>query len=143
MSSTKQVQLAVLLLLAAAVLADTPARADPTTRNASGTARLTPPATSDEPNASGQAKFNGLRIRNPSFGWVATGDLTVTCRALTPGATYRTTAGSFTASTTGTGTVTGLWGWPGSIIVTVAREEPQDDGSVELIVVLEGTMKVH
>ena len=141
MSSTKQAQLAVLLLVAAAVLADTPALAAP--KKASGTAQLTPPATSDEPNASGQAKFDGLWIRNPSFGWVATGDLTVTCRGLTPGATYRTTAGRFTASTAGTGTVTGPWGWPPSIIVTVAREVSQADESVELIVVLEGTMRVH
>ena len=87
--------------------------------------------------------------RLPVFGygirkWGGTyiGDLTVTCGGLTPGATYRTSAGSFRASTTGNGTATVTGIYPPSNI-SVAREETQADGSVELIVVLEGTLKVH
>ena len=142
MCSTKRVQLVVLFLIAAALLAGTPARAAPQRTEASGTALLKPPATSDEPKASGRATFTGLWLRDPQMGWYVFGDLTVTCGGLTPGATYRTSAGSFTASTTGTGTATVRWIYPPSII-SVAREEAQADGSVEIIVVLEGTLKVH
>ena len=71
------------------------------------------------------------------------GDLTVTRKGLTPYATYRTDAGSFTASATGSGTAkaTGVYLQGGvPVPVTVAREEPQADGSVKLTVVLEGTL---
>jgi hypothetical protein len=139
MSSMKRVQLVLLVVVAAALLAATPALA--ARKKASGTARLTPPATSDEPEASGQAWFTGSWFEDHRM-WYVYGDLTVTCTGLTPGATYRTTAGSFTASPTGEGTATIRGICPPSWI-SVAREEAQVDESVELIVVLEGTMSVH
>ena len=141
MCFTKRVRLVVLLVVAAALLAGTPALAAP--KKAGGTAPLKPPGTSDEPNASGRAKFAGLWVQDPGLGWYAVGDLTVTCGGLTPGATYRTTAGSFTASTTGEGTATIGCVIFGSLFISVAREEAQPDGSVERVVVLEGTLKVR
>ena len=142
MSTVKRVRLAVLFLIAAALLAGTASLAAPQRTKASGTALLKPPATSDEPKASGRAAFTGLWARDPQMGWYVFGDLTVTCGGLTPGATYRTSAGSFRASTTGNGTATVTGIYPPSNI-SVAREETQADGSVGLSVVLEGTLKVR
>jgi hypothetical protein len=145
MSSMKRIRLAVLFLITAALLAATRADAGPwiPTKKASGTARLTPPATSDEPTASGQAKFTGRWVRNYFGALEVFGNLTVTCGGLTPGATYHTSAGSFTASPTGDGTATGIYGGYPSLRISVAREEVQADGSVVLIVVLEGTLKIR
>ena len=102
MRSMKLFQLAVLFLIAAAVLAGTPALA-------ATNAKLTP--TGVEPSASGQARLAETTGLYPNF----YGHLSVSCRGLTPGATYYfwatvyhdpygwTWTWPFTASATGTG----------------------------------------
>ena len=100
MSTMKRVRLAVLFLIAAAFFVATPALA-------ATNAKLTP--TGVEPSASGQARLAETTGFPPHF----YGHLSVSCRGLTPGATYYFwAAGSlylwpFTASATGTGKADG------------------------------------
>jgi hypothetical protein len=103
----KRARLAVLFLIVAALLAGTPALAS--THNV----KLTP--TGVEPGASGQARLAETTGFYPNF----YGHLSVSCKGLTPGATYYFWASAphlyggwtytwpFTASPTGTGKADG------------------------------------
>jgi len=107
MSSMKRVRLAVVFLIVAALLAGTPALAG--THNV----KLTP--TGVEPSASGQARLAETTGLYPNF----YGHLSVSCKGLTPGATYYfwatvyrypygwTYTWPFIASATGTGKADG------------------------------------
>ena len=106
MSTMKRVRLAVLLLIAAAFFVATPALA-------ATNAKLTP--TGVEPSASGQARLAETTGLPSHFH----GHLSVSCKGLTPGATYYFWASApllyggwtytwpFTASATGTGKADG------------------------------------
>ena len=63
------------------------------------TAKLTPVPESDEPDASGVAKVSGANRVYVWGGYYYEGNLTVTFRGLTPGATYSTPAGGFSHGT--------------------------------------------
>jgi hypothetical protein len=67
------------------------------------TAKLTPVPESDEPDASGVAKVSGANRVYVWGGYYYEGNLTVTCRGLTPGAAYSTPAGKFVADVNGNG----------------------------------------
>jgi hypothetical protein len=102
MSSMTQVRLAVVLLIAAAVLANGAA----TALGAGGP--LTP--TGDEPNASGTVNFTGLKYASTGeFPYVYYScNLSVTCGGLTPGAVYAVNyLGRFTADANGNGAIKG------------------------------------
>ena len=106
MSTMRPVLLTVVFLIAAALVAGTSALA-------STNAKLTP--TGIEPSASGQARLAETTGLYPNF----YGHLSVSCRGLTPGATYYfwatvyhdpygwTFTWPFTASATGTGKADG------------------------------------
>jgi hypothetical protein len=82
MSSMKRVRLAFLFLIAAALLAGTPALAAGSTRT--GSVELTP--VGDEPGASGHASFSTWR--DPRSGnWWCSGR--VSCEGLRPGVLYQ------------------------------------------------------
>jgi hypothetical protein len=140
MRSKKLFHVGVLFLVAAALIAATPAVASAKRTIVTGATLLKPADTSDEPKASGRATFTGTWVWvsyvYPDVGvWYMFGGLT---------ATYQTSAGSFTASATGTGTATAtVISIDPPQTVYVAREEPQPDGTIDLIIVLEGTLKVH
>jgi len=67
----------------------------------------------DEPLATGHVSFGALNIVEmdhprdvpPPYPTVWVQKITISCRDLTPGATYRTTVGTFTASRNGNGKV--------------------------------------
>jgi len=121
MCSMKRVQLAVLFVIAAALVAGTPALAakrkpKPITHDVPLTC-VADPADPDY-GASGVAKFSDLEACFPT--------LQVTCKGLTPSAVYKVWCftwdpgygeqsgpmGSFTADKRGRGSVQGLMAWP-------------------------------
>ena len=148
MCSAKRVRLLTLLLTVAAVLAGTSVFGGKFGRVPGGdVAKLVPPLDSDEPYASGQAKLSNItEFYDSWWGYRYAGELSLTCNGLTPGATYNTPVGSFTASDRGTGKVAGLtWFWTGnSFPVVVSREEQGVDANGNVIIiwveVLEGTV---
>jgi hypothetical protein len=158
MCSTKRVQLVVLFLIAAAFLAVTsaPAVAAP---NSNG--KLSRVPGSDERHASGQAVLGVLtfdRVTGPwgddQLVWY-TANLSLSCRGLTPGATYivvsdwvdKSVWWSFTASARGSGNAEGpVWVYyyipvktsiPASFYPVVVRVY-RDDGTGLGTLVLEG-----
>jgi hypothetical protein len=107
MSPVKQVQLVVLLVVAAALLAGA-RTAQGQVYEVSGNTRLQPSPFGDEPDASGSAYFEGDVWLGPSWGSSMyqgayfDGTLTVNCRGLTPFATYQINEStSFTADSNG------------------------------------------
>ncbi len=150
MSPIKRAQVVVLLVVVAALLPSTAIAKPWYNPTLKASTRLTPTETSDEPKASGQATVLAEWVYFEfGMGWYV-GDVTVTCRGLTPGASYRIIAtsdtfgeadiGGFTAGARGGGTANGDVAFWGTLGVTVAREERQPDGSVQLIPVLEGVL---
>ena len=142
MRSMKRVSLAVLFLIAAALVAGTPALAvgaGPTERRV-----LTCVVDETDPDygASGVAKFSDLKA------WFPT--LQVTCNGLTPSAVYEVwrfseapwgfeqpgLLGSFTADKRGRGSVQGLMAWP--ILRTEVRRMDQTVPAPVYTVVLNG-----
>ena len=106
MTSMKLFPLAALFLMVSALLTATPA-------HAAGNARLVP--LGDEPGASGLAKLGKLTLTPIPYPITYTGKLIVTCSGLRPGSTYTVysnwadgSARQFTASSRGTGSVSGL-----------------------------------
>ena len=112
MKTTKHFALMALLVLGATLYASTPARAAPFD--------LTP--TGAEPGATGQGRLAHVELVDYSVGgqiWIGpppsyqmhwqyewytySGELSVACQGLTPGATYRTSAGTFIADRYGRG----------------------------------------
>ena len=128
MSLSKRVVLAVLCLIVVAVAASSAAAA-PNPKRGTGTARLRPPASSDEPRASGVAHLDvtWYTYRPPP---AASGTLSVSCRWLTPGATYSVRVdtqrcATGTADDRGGLLVAGNWGsymWPSSVAVYRVEE---------------------
>jgi hypothetical protein len=102
MGIIKQFGVVALLVLGATLCASTPARAQ--------TFDLTP--TGAEAGATGQATLTKVRylgtVYVPAYWpfkyYKFVGHLQVTCQGLAPGATYATSAGTFTAGSDGTGT---------------------------------------
>ena len=135
MAFVKLPRLGHIALVVAVLLASTPAIAADHT---SVSATLVPTSTSDEPKASGVVKFQGDLIWNWYSGYSLRGDLTVTCRGLTPFATYRTPAGTFIADKSGTGIAKTRNGYFAVYFtVTVYREVTKD---VAYVPVLEGIL---
>ena len=141
MNPMKRLGLAALLAVSVTVLASTAARA--AAPGNWGVVQLT--NTGDESGASGEASLTQVkRLWSDVQEWMRidyySGKLTVKCRNLTPGATYSTPAGTFTADRKGNGGVSGQVsftihvdeGWPGPTViepyvVDVVRLNP--DGS--------------
>ena len=98
----------------------------------------------DEPQASGVASFTVLKVESErGLYWFYvnySGTLTVWCGNLTPGATYRTPAGTFTADATGAGsasakvtlTVIAYEGGQSPCIIDVVRLNPDDSSTTVL-----------
>jgi len=149
MCSMKRLQLAVLFLIAAALLAGTRALA---WRNPSRPKRvvfsvdLVPTPGSDEPNASGVAKLQGDLYWDWQWGGqYLIGDLTVSCRGLKPLRRYLAnipylTEAYFTTDATGKGVgkIPDQYFPPGSTL-EVLRDDTVN-GTPTLIPVLEGTL---
>jgi len=109
MSSIRQFGLAALFVIAVPLLGSAPVLATDW-----GTIDLA--STDAEPGALGQATFTDVQWTGRGrveglgryFCWDAyTGEMTVTCQGLTPGARYTTPAGKFRARRDGTGSVSG------------------------------------
>ena len=129
MHSMKRVRLAVLFLVAAALLACTPAFAAN-----QGTANLTCVADPMDPDygASGVAKLTGVKPVQFDWGYEYVGKLSVSCSGLTPGATYTVIGlgftAAFTAARNGNGSV-GVKVFGAGQQVSVVR----DDGTLVLV----------
>jgi hypothetical protein len=141
MNPMKRFGLAALLAVGVTLLASTPARAAGGEKW--GTIQLT--NVGDEPQASGEASLTHVnRWWTEVIEWLRidyySGKLSVKCQNLTPGATYSTPAGTFTADRKGNGGASGQvsftvcvdegWGGPTVIepyVVDVVRLNP--DGS--------------
>jgi len=91
--------------------------------------------TGAEPQASGQASLTDVDwVRLMKGLYVYSGKLSVTCQNLTPGATYSTPVGTFTANRKGDGKVSGRvslemhnegpWVWVDPFVVDVVRVDP-------------------
>ena len=127
MSSMKRVRLAVVFLIAAALLAGTPAiAAKPSSTNL--TCVVADPTDPDY-GASGVAKLTVKWSYFEMFnGFWQQGSLSVSCRGLTPGETY-TVFGfydgprAFTPKRSGNGSVGGYVGFWNSMEVQVVRED--------------------
>jgi hypothetical protein len=104
MNSTKRLERAALFVVGVMLFVTTPALA----RGSGdwGTIQLT--NTGGEPNAAGEASLTHVkRLWSDVQEWMRidyySGKLTVKCRSLTPGATYWTPSGTFTADRKGNG----------------------------------------
>jgi hypothetical protein len=154
MTSMKRFALAALFTLA---LISGTARAQFAPIPVSGSTRLQPSEFSDEPAAKGAATFEGTLTwfwswdgyLFASFG----GTLDVSCRGLTPFATYRIDGSPyFTADSSGRATVTvsdfsavgGLSPRPNHAVfgVIIWRQVTESDGTVTYVEVLEGGFDV-
>lgn len=148
MRSMKLLQVAVVSLVVVALHAGKPALAAGT-----GSANLSCVADPTDPDygASGVAKLSRTRpLLYPGFGH--SGQLSVTCKGLTPGAMYWVDAnglwgpgtanlGLFTASNKGTATFQHeVWGFVGAPFVVVVFHFETVNGTVVLIPLLEGTI---
>ena len=135
-------RLAVLLLILGALFATSPALAVKPGQGGGGSwGKVQLVNTGDESLATGTASLTGVKLVWWWSDWTGalytySGKLTVNCRNLTPGATYWTPAGSFTADETGAGKITGSvefgfvegpWNPPEPYVVDVVRLDP--DGS--------------
>lgn len=146
----KRLGLVAVLAVGATLFASTPAQAK---GEDWGTIQLT--NVGDEPQASGQASLTNVVCRDsnpydpdPWRTGYCSGKLTVYCRNLTPGATYWTPAGTFTANRKGNGAIIGKvvftveWyrsDWWGPVVtlpyvVDVIRLDPDGSGFVETLV---------
>ena len=149
MNPAKRLGLAAVLVVGVTLLASTPAWARVQWRDW-GTIWLT--NTGAEPEASGEAALTNVVCRDsnpydpdPWRTGYCSGKLTVSCQNLTPGATYLTPAGTFTANRKGGGKISGQvvftveWynsDWWGPVVtlpyvVDVVRLDP--DGSSTLV----------
>jgi hypothetical protein len=143
-------QVAAALVVGMCLLASTPASAGETWRDW-GTIQLA--NTADEPSAAGEARLTNVQCRDadpydpsPTRVVYCNGRLTVSCRSLTPGATYWTPAGTFTANRKGEGGASGkvsftvVWchdDWWGHVVVVpydvdVIRLDPDGSGTAVL-----------
>jgi hypothetical protein len=145
MNPMKRLGLAMLMIVGVMLLGSTSAWAKPA--EAAEPVGICLGPVGDELDASGGATFTVRNVkRTVNTGWPAsyvvwsyTGKLTVACEGLTPGATYVTPAGKFTADSMGVGSVTcnvtlsvsimvvGEWEEWRPAIIDVARLAP--DGS--------------
>ena len=159
MSPMKQVQVVVLLLVAAAFLAGA-RTAQGQVYEVSGNTRLQPSPFGDEPDASGSAYFEGDVWLAPS--WASSlyydayfdGTLSVNCRGLTPFATYQINEStSFTADSNGAAKLTlnpfsafgGGYGFRRMYVsfpVTIARQVSGSTGTT-YVDVLQGSISVR
>lgn len=145
MLSLKRVQLTLLALIAATILPASPASA------AGRVVKLTPSVGSDEPNALGQAKFSEITF----VGWVLTwggnvpaytADVSVTCKGLTPGATYYWRTSRNDPSASSPASATGTWNAQGSVLfwancsAVVYRVDVLPDGTLQETPVLFGSI---
>jgi hypothetical protein len=129
MCSMKRFQLAALFLVAAVPLSGTPALAAGGTSNTALTCAVDP--ADPDYGASGVAKLSHVQWSPPSWWMVAEGELSVTCRNLTPGANYAlwsgfgwVPGGTFTAGPRGNGSASGWVGFHGlPLEVIVIRED--------------------
>ncbi len=142
MGTMHRAQPAVLLLLAAALLACTATAGKPAPPPVKvvASAYLLPSADSDEPEASGTAKFQGVVSWNWYNGYIASGTLTVRCQSLTPFDTYRVSyAPAFVADANGNGTVKNTqFVGQATFLVFVDRKETDAAGNLTFVRVLEG-----
>lgn len=99
MNPVKRVGLAALFAVGVTLLASTPARAGERYELAN---------VGDEPQARGQVTYRGAYFipEPPDSGWWVT-HMSISCQNLTPGATYRTPVGTFTADRRGKGKAAG------------------------------------
>ena len=148
MSSMKRVPLAVLFLIAAALLAGTPAIA----RDVEVIPLL---PVGDESTASGKATLSNLEVTWANPGAMEAyyqGRVRVTCAGLTPGAMYEVwtnqwhpggwVLGDFQASGRGTGAAGGWVGWSvwtSPLSVLVVRVDENADGTFVYTTVLAGS----
>lgn len=135
-------RLAVLLLILGALFATSPALAvKPGHSGGDSWGKVQLLNTGDESLATGTASLTGVKLVGVWNDWTwslytYSGKLTVNCRNLTPGSTYWTPAGTFTADATGAGKTTGSvefwlvagdWNPLGPFVVDVVRLD--SDGS--------------
>jgi hypothetical protein len=103
MNPMKRIGLMAVFAAAVGLLGSAPARADASELLNVG----------DEPLATGHVSFGALKLVKlppdapPPYPTWWEQKITISCRNLTPGATYRTTAGTFTADRNGNGKVSG------------------------------------
>jgi hypothetical protein len=146
MCSMKRVQLVVLVVVAAGLLAATPASA----RNV----HLTPTVVGDEPGASGEAKLGKISLVGFLITWggavpVYSADLSLVCEGLTPGATYYFdvdldgTSASYPASAAGTWSAENTVCFPPHFSVAVYRVDVLEDGTLQSTCVLAGEFYMH
>ncbi len=144
MCPMNRLRLVVLLVVGVTLFASTPARAKPGQTSSSGSwGTIQLMNTGAEPEAAGEASLTGVKVvAEADFFWPygvsyrCSGKLTVNCQNLTPGASYWTPAGMFTADDTGAGRISGKvdfgfyvaeWCPPNPYMVEVVRLDP--DGS--------------
>jgi len=144
MKTVKRLGLVALLVVAVTLVASAPAWAKPGGTSAGGnwgTIQLM--NTGAEPEAAGEASLTGVKVvAEADFFWPygvsyrCSGKLTVNCQNLTPGASYWTPAGMFTADDTGAARISAKvsfgfyvadWDPADPYMVEVARLDP--DGS--------------
>jgi hypothetical protein len=108
MNPMKQLEWLAVLVVGATLLASAPAKAKPKD-DGHGWSTIELANTGDEPNATGQATVENVKYEGNDGAGNAIYSIkaSVSCQNLTPGATYRTPLGSFTANRKGEGNIRG------------------------------------